>query len=601
MSFKIPIPKILILAILLSFTGAHLYAQKYEVEYHFADKDTNLHKELSFLQTGFETKEASQKYINKLPETLVSRGYASASVDSVRADSTTTSVFLFAGKKYNWRLLTDSLPVAVMAALNLNKKSFEGKSLQYEQLKQLERGILDYYGNTGYPFARVYWESTVKDDSIFTVIKADRRVLYHIDSIRNQGTAKINQSFLKRYLNIYNGDIYDSRKLSQINQLLGNLPYLQQQQPWDMMMLGTGGTLDLYLQPKKSSEVNAIVGFLPSDNTLGGKTKITADVRLNLKNALGGGETIALNWQQIEAQSPKLDLGFSQPYLFGTPYGIDLAFGLQKKDSSWLQLNSRLGIQYMWSATKMVSIFYQIRNNYLLQGGLDTASVIFTKKLPPYMDVKSGSVGLSYQFDNLDYRFNPRKGFDVSLTGSAGIRKVLQNNDILKLKDPLQPDFDFKSLYDTIQPKTYLLSLIAAVSHYSSAGRSSVLKFAFTSGWMFSPQLFQNELFRIGGYRLLRGFDEESIYVDRYGVLSSEYRLLTGVNSFLFGFVDLGLTHAGQKDRSLSNAFASTGLGLELETGFGLLNVSYAIGKRNDVKFDLRNASKIHFGYINYF
>lgn len=601
MSCKRSIQKTLIFFILLSFTNVPLYAQKYLVEYHFNDKDTTVHTALSFLQTDFDTKETAARYINKLPETLMSRGYAAASVDSSHVDSAKSAVYLFAGDIYNWRLVTDSIPLDVMAALHLNRKGFAGKNLRYEQLKNLERGILDYYENTGYPFARVFAESAVMGDSIVTTVRTEPRVLYHIDSIRNLGPAKIKQNFLRHYLDIYNGDVYNKQKLSEINRLISNLPYLQQQQPWDMMMLGSGGTLNLYLQPKKSSEVNAIVGFLPSDNSVSGKTKITADVRLNLKNALAGGETMLLNWQQIEPQSPKLDLGFTQPYLFGTPYGIDFLFGLQKKDSSWLQLNTRIGIQYMWSARKMASFFYQIRNSYLLQGGLDTTNILLTKRLPSYMDVKSGSVGVTYMFDNLDYRFNPRKGFDVALTGSAGIRRVLQNNDILKLKDPSDPDFDFKSLYDTIRPKTYVLSAVGSAAHYGRAGRNSVLKLAVNSGWMVSPQLFQNELFRIGGYKLLRGFDEESIYVDRYGVLTTEYRLLTGTNSFLFGFVDLGLTHSELNSRSFSNSFASTGLGLELETGFGLLNVSYAIGKRNDVKFDLRNASKIHFGYINYF
>ena len=52
---------------------------------------------------------------------------------------------------------------------------------------------------------------------------------------------------------------------------------------------------------------------------------------------------------------------------------------------------------------------------------------------------------------------------------------------------------------------------------------------------------------------------------------------------------------------NLSNSFIATGLGMALETKLGLLNVSYAIGKRNDVKFNIRDASKIHFGYVNYF
>jgi len=31
------------------------------------------------------------------------------------------------------------------------------------------------------------------------------------------------------------------------------------------------------------------------------------------------------------------------------------------------------------------------------------------------------------------------------------------------------------------------------------------------------------------------------------------------------------------------------------------LNISFAVGKRDDVKLNLSQASKIHFGYINYF
>jgi outer membrane protein assembly factor BamA len=100
---------------------------------------------------------------------------------------------------------------------------------------------------------------------------------------------------------------------------------------------------------------------------------------------------------------------------------------------------------------------------------------------------------------------------------------------------------------------------------------------------------------------LLRGFDEESIYANQYAMFTAEYRYLVGINSYFFGFSDVGVTKAKFNATAFSNSFISGGLGLEFETKFGLLNLSYAIGKRNDVKFDIRNSSKIHFGYINYF
>lgn len=600
MPFKSSIHKIFVLIILCCFFGLGAHAQKYVLQYHFTGKDTTATNDLSFLKKQFDARTAATNYINKIKEIMTARGFAAASIDSVRYDSSRAQVWLYPGARYHWTLNLDSIPGAVLQSLSISRRTFTGRDLEFKQLKGLEGRILNYYENTGHPFARVYAESQVTGDSIHTILKADPRVLYHIDSIRILGSAKLKSSFLQRYLNIFNGDIYNRQKLSKVTRLIDNLPYVEQQQPWDLMMLGTGATLNLYLAPKKSSEINALVGFLPS-NTVTGKTKITADVRLNLKNSLSGGETILLNWQQLEAQTPRLDLGFNQPFLFNTPYGIDLSFGLLKQDSSYLQLNARFGLEYMWSANQTARIFYQVHNNYLMQGGVDTNAVRFSKRLPPYMDVRSASGGLSYHFQNLNYLFNPRKGFDITATASAGLRKVQQNADIIKLKDPYDPAFDYASLYDSIQPSTYLISAQLTAAHYNTIGRNSVLKIGLQSGWIESPQIFQNELFRIGGYKILRGFDEESIYADRYAVLTGEYRLLTGTNSFLFGFTDAALTHSVSASTAFRNSFFSAGLGMELETGFGLLNISYAIGKRNDVEFDIRNASKIHFGYINYF
>ncbi|HEY8387625.1 MAG TPA: hypothetical protein VIK74_03425, partial [Parasegetibacter sp.] len=114
------------------------------------------------------------------------------------------------------------------------------------------------------------------------------------------------------------------------------------------------------------------------------------------------------------------------------------------------------------------------------------------------------------------------------------------------------------------------------------------------------------ELFQIGGYKLLRGFDEESIFASRYGVLTAEYRYLTGPGSFLFGFADAGVSgnHGLFTETSAlkvaSHLYIGAGVGMALETRAGVFNLSFAAGKRNDLNFDIRQ-SKIHFGYVNYF
>ena len=595
------IPALIFLMMFL-FPDNAFCQKKYRAEYIVSGKDTldNLHQ--LGLKKDFENKESAQKYINQLPATLLSKGFPAASVDSVFYDSSVVRVKIYLGEKYKWaEISTDSIDKNVLEKTGWNDRLFENKELNFSQLHLQEQKIIEYYENNGYPFAEVSLQKIeIKNDKIKAGLQVNKGPLYHIDSIHVYGKVKIKNLFLQHYLGIFNGSVYDNEKLQKISNRLQQLSFIREQQSWDVTMLGTGATLNLYLEPKRSSQINVLVGFVPA-NTITGKAQVTADVHLDLKNSFGSGENILLNWQQLQPQSPRLNLAYSLPYIFNSNFGFHFSFDLLKKDSSYLQLNGILGIQYLISANKTFDFFYQAEQNYLLSGGVDTNQVIYTKKLPANIDVRSGNIGVGYHFVNTNYRLNPRKGNEIDVTATGGIKKITKNNDILNLKDPADPTFNFSSLYDSIRAKTYRFKFVALAAHYFPLGKASTFKTAVNLGLLESPQNFQNELFRIGGYRLLRGFDEESIYASKYAVFTGEYRYLVGINSYFFGFSDVGFTRTKFNAADYSNSFISGGIGLEFETKFGLLNLSYAVGKRNDVKFDIRNSSKIHFGYINYF
>ena len=465
-------------------------------------------------------------------------------------------------------------------------------------LQTIQQRILNFYENNGYPFAEIYLDSVqLNDDKVGGLLKVKKGVLYKIDSIRQLGTAKMNNKFLQRYLDITNGSIYSKAKLQQIDKLLLQLPYLQPTQPSDITMLANGSVVNIYHANKKSSQVSAIVGFLPSA-TQAGKLQITGDVNLNLKNTFGNGETLIAVWQQLQLKSPRLNLGYQQPYLFGSKFGVDFLFDLFKKDSSFLQLQAQLGTQYQFSANQSGKLFVQWQNTFLLADGVDTNFVRNTKTLPPNIDVTAVNVGLDYELNTTDYRLNPRSGNEFKITTTIGIKNIKPNNQIINIKDP---NFNYASLYDTLKKKTYQLKVKLAAAHFFPIGKQATVKVGLNAGVYTSPNMFRNELFQIGGYRLLRGFNEESIFASTYATSTIEYRYRLGLNSNLFGFIDGGWVQNKYQQLNLKNTFASAGLGLLFETKFGLLNLSYALGKRNDVPFNIREASKIHFGYINYF
>ena len=593
---------LLVFSMVFFFANTVFAQDNYKVHYILSGKDTSYKIQQLDLKLAFESQTFAKIYIDKLPETLLGKGFPTASVDSVRYDSLFAQVKIYLGQKYQWLAIsTDSIDQNVLDNTGWNEKQFTNREIDFKRLRFQQDKIIEYYENIGYPFAKVSLKNVeIIDNKIKARLYVDKGILYHIDSIRIYGKVKIKNLFLQHYLNIANGSVYNYQKLKQVSKLIQELPFLQEQQLWDLSMLGTGATLNLYLEPKRSSEINILVGFVPA-NTITGKAQITADVHLNLKNTLGAGEGILLNWQQLQPQSPRLNLGYAHPYILNSNFGIDLSFDLLKRDSSYLQLNGILGIQYIISPSKTLKVFYQNEQSFLLSGGVDTNQIIYSKMLPPNIDVGSGNFGLGYHFVNTNYRLNPRRGNELDITATAGIKRTSKNNDIVNLKDPSNPFFDFNSLYDTIKLKSYRFKIIAQGSHYFPVGKSSTLKTALSAGLIQSPQVFQNELFRIGGYKILRGFDEESIYANQYAVFTAEYRYLVGINSYFFGFSDVGFTETNYNVSQYSNSFVSGGIGLAFETKFGLLNLSYALGKRNDVKFDIRNSSKIHFGYINYF
>ena len=273
------------------------------------------------------------------------------------------------------------------------------------------------------------------------------------------------------------------------------MPHVQQAQPSDITLLGSGSVVNLYLAAKKSSQVSAIIGFLPSANQ-NNKLQLTGDVNLNLKNAFGGGETLLATWQQLQLNSPRLNLGYQQPYIFGSKFGIDFLFDLFKKDSSFLQLQAQLGAQYLLSDNQSGKLFVQWQNRFLLADGVDTVFVKATKTLPPNIDVSAVNVGLDYDWNKKDYKLNPRSGNEVKIITTLGLKNIKRNSVITAIKDQT---FNYNSLYDTLKAKSYQLKVQIIVAHYFPIGKQATIKTALNSGLYNSPNIFRNELFQLGG------------------------------------------------------------------------------------------------------
>jgi len=536
------------------------------------------------LKKQFATKSLCINYVEQLPTILKAKGFISASLDSVAEIGTTIRAFLYTGKLYTWNNL--SLPTEIKFLMDASTKD-------YSNLPEI---ILNYYENSGYPFAKVGFDSVVinEKNEITATILVDKGIKYKIDSIRVYGNVNINTQFLQHYLKITNGSAYNKEKLEKVNSLINQLGFLSSTKNSDVLMLNTGSILNLYLQPKNINKFDAIVGFLPNNQQNDGKLLFTVDAKISLFNAFANGEKIFLNWQQIQPQSPRIDIGFSKPYIFNSDVGLDLNFNLYKRDSLYLNIGTDIGLNYKISNKKSFKIFISSLSTRLIQP--DTLFIINNKKLPPVLDVGINNLGVEYNYDNTKgTSVNKIGGTEIKLYGGFGQKKINRNTTITSIKSG---SYNYSSLYDSLATNTYQLKLKIMAAKFFRASKLSVIKLSANYGIIQTKDYLQNEMFQIGGFKLLRGFDEENIFTNQYFVGSLEYRYLIAANSYFFAFTDGGFTQNNNTQNKYN--YWGSGVGLAFETKQGVLNISFAAGKRNDLPFNLRE-TKIHIGLVSGF
>jgi len=348
----------------------------YLLDARCVDKTPEFLKNEAGLQTEFTSRSTCIDYVNKLPSLLQAKGFVAASLDSIFFDTASAKLVIYLGQQYKWAHIKTAADPRVLAVSGWNEKLFADKPMKFDQLKSLQENMLVYLENNGYPFGKVFLDSiSLIEDSVTATLIIDKGPLYRIDSLRIYGDAKISNDFLQRYLEIPNGSIYSREKLLRISKKIQELSFVQEEQPSNMSLLGTGSVLNLYLKPRRSSQVNALIGFLPNNDQLSSKKiLITGEANIHLRNAFGGGEALGLNWQQLQVKSPRLNIFYRHPYLFRSPLGIDFSFDMLRKDSSYLNINLNFGTSYVLSESESGKIFLQHFQTIISQGGVKDAT-----------------------------------------------------------------------------------------------------------------------------------------------------------------------------------------------------------------------------------
>ncbi len=527
----------------------------------------------------FVNKEFITKEINKIYVTLINEGYIAASIDSVMQDSTIYKAYISIGQSYKWiKLRYAKKDQAVISKLGYNERFFVNKPFKFSELSRFMEKLIVYHENNGYPFVLAKLDSLTFDDALVSAsLKIEKNVFIKLDSLVTEGAATVSQKFLLRYLGIKNGMPYNAEVFGNVSKKIKQLPFISEKKPPIIQLTDKQNKMYMFLDKKNASQFDGIVGILPNEN---GKTIFTGDLKIKLVNSiLKSGETFDINWRRLQTQTQDLKASIIYPYIAGLPVGVDYNIKIYKKDTTFLDVNNGLGLNYYFSGLNFMKVFYKQRNaNLISTKGLENITV-----LPEYADVKTQAYGVGCFIEKLDYRFNPKKGIAFAVQGSVGTRQIRKNPKINDMA------------YSSISLKSSQYQLEGSALGYINVVKNHVIKLSAQFGSVFGNTIYKNELFRIGGLRTLRGFDEESIYASTFVIPTIEYRFLFEKNSNLFLFAEGAWFENNNVSGYHNDTPVSIGAGINFETKAGIFNLSYALGKQYGNGFDFR-IGKIHAG-----
>jgi outer membrane protein assembly factor BamA len=191
--------------------------------------------------------------------------------------------------------------------------------------------------------------------------------------------------------------------------------------------------------------------------------------------------------------------------------------------------------------------------------------------------------GFAFRFRNLDFIYNPRKGYELNLNIAVGTRKIIENYQI----DP--------HYYDDIDLLTLRYRMQGKIRGYIPLHKRWVVALGAEGGALFGKQHFINELFRFGGMNSLQGFEDLSIRASNYGIGLVELRFLVAKIAYINAFFNSAWYEQKITNNYVHDFPFGFGTGIAFTTKAGLFYLSYALGKQLDNPVSFKTG-KIHFG-----
>lgn len=479
-------------------------------------------------------------------EKLVSDGYYFAGIDSLR---TIQDTILF----------------------KITRGSLVLKSSDILARKKLRRKALDKYVNEGYPFAKILFDSIFyrEDGSMDAKWKVDQGPKILWDSLSITGTVPVSRDFLYSALNFKPGEPFSEKKYQESSTRIDRINQTALTAPTDIGFSKGKAILYLRLEDRQADSFEGILGLLNDENE---QSVVTGYLNLDLTNLFRSGKEFHFNWNRFAPSSQELMLNYTHPFFLSSNMTLATDFSLFRQDSLFVRRN--FGLTFNFPITSYISFGLNLTNK--------TSDILGAVAMPENgLDYRVNEYRPSILIGNYRETPGPETIFSASMSFGFGDKEIRRN-----------ALFD-QEVYDTTQINSSNYQYDVEILAQLRLSQSSSLFSGIELGSIRGLQIVNNELYRLGGLKNLRGFNENEFFVQQFLKAQTEYRLFFDRYSYLMALIDVALIQQNLDKERIARSF---GGGINFNTENGDFQLIFAVGSIGSSQLNFQDM-KVHFGY----
>ena len=572
----------------ISISSQNIQSVKISGNKVFSEKEYLIWSGLSI--SGKIRTEFLDSALSRIASNLSSQGYLhsdfTGSKIEYNSDSSFATVDLFIDEgraTYLRKIDIDHSDSSDNTELEEAFNSLEGRIFNKNEFEEVISSQLQNLENNGHPFANIkvgsinFSEDTLSKEYFADVfVTINKGIKGTIDKIEIKGNDKTSDEVIIRELRIKPGELYSQREIDDLPPKLNRLRFFEPVSP-PQFYLGSDdkGTLLIEVKERQTNNFDGIIGYIPASKS-GESGYVTGLINISLRNIFGSGRSAAIRWQKLDRNSQELELKYLEPWFLSYPFNISVGFNQRKQDTTYVQRKFEGAIEFL--ATETITASLQLAVESIIP------AESFTNVFRVY-NSNSLLTGLNLKIDTRDDPYSPTEGILFSNTYSFSRKRITG-----------PPQFISPGLKTNINLQRISIGLDFFYSIFSRQVIALKLNGRELQGSFFET----SDLFRLGGTNTLRGYREDQFLGSRVFWSNLEYRLLLARRTYTYLFFDTGYylikADAAAKLTNQEAFNIGYGLGLNIESGLGVIAVSFALAKG-----DSFSDGKIHFGLVSEF